>query len=89
MNQKRSKDYFLLYFISASYMVSFDVFMVVRLGGFSFRFSQILLAVPIIFVIVNLLLRGKFQPFLGYIPLLSWFFFIALFIPNTTSCLGI
>ncbi|MFE4121351.1 hypothetical protein [Priestia sp. YIM B13486] len=84
MNKKRSKEFFLLYFILASYMVSFDVFMVVKLGGFSFRFSQILLAIPILFFVINLLIRGKFKPFLGYVPLLLWFFFIALFIPNTT-----
>ncbi|MED4063766.1 hypothetical protein [Priestia megaterium] len=87
MKKKSNKDYFLLYFILASYMVSFDIFLVLRLGGFSFRFAQILLAVPIVFFIANVLIKGKFKPFLGYIPLLSWFFFIVLFIPNTTYLL--
>ncbi|PFW80074.1 hypothetical protein COL23_00215 [Priestia aryabhattai] len=87
MKKKNNKDYFLIYFMLASYMVSFDIFLVLRLGGFSFRFAQILLAVPIAFLIANVIKKGEFKPFLSYIPLLSWFLCIVLFIPHTTYLL--
>lgn len=72
------------FFAIASLMVSFDVFLVLDIGGFSIRMSQLLLMLPIVLFILHFLIRGECKAPLGYKSLVVWFVFLVLFIPHTT-----
>jgi len=72
--------YFLAFFTS-----SFDIFLVLNIGGFNFRISQLFMLVPFITGIsIFLVSSQKLILPLGIKWLLLWFVFILIFVPNTT-----
>lgn len=72
---------FLVFFTS-----SFDIFLNLKLGGFSLRFAIMIMIIQIILFIVYLIVTKLKKPirFLGFTPFFIWFLFLIAFIPNTT-----
>jgi hypothetical protein len=65
---------------------SFDLFLNLKLGGFSIRFALAVMVIQIIIFILHLI-KIKFREpvhFLGFKPFIIWFLFLIAFIPNTT-----
>lgn len=75
-----------IFFYLGLVTASFDIFMVFSIG-FNFRASQFFLTIPIFVSIVDSLTKGKVRWPLGFLALLTWTFFIFLFIPNTNYLL--
>lgn len=77
------KILFLIFIVS-----SFDIFLNIKIGGFTLRLIY-LLEFIILFYILNEYLNGKLNKirFLKGKYLVTWIFFIFLFIPNTTILL--
>jgi hypothetical protein len=65
---------------------SFDIFLNLKLGGFSLRFAIMAMIIQILIFIVYLIVTRFKKPlrFLGFTPFFIWFLFLAAFIPNTT-----
>jgi len=76
-------DFYVLILIAMAFCVSFDIFLTVSPFGFTLRFAQLLLVVPILFFVANTLIMGKIKMPVGGLPLLIWLFFMILFVPNT------
>lgn len=70
------------FLILVIFTTSFDIFLVFHLG-FTFRIAQILLTMPIGYVLFQAFRRSVAIWPLGFAPLLIWTFFMAIFIPNT------
>lgn len=77
------KNYTLI-FIIVCFLVSFDIFLVINLFGFTIRVAQLLLIIPIAHLTINTLKRGNLKTILGYRSLIIWFCFLLVFIPNST-----
>jgi len=74
----------ILYYL-AIFTSSFDIFLVVNIGGLNFRITQFLLIIPITITFLTLFLSFKRAIFpIGFKWLIIWSVFILIFIPNTT-----
>lgn len=75
----------IIFFIALSLITaSFDLFLNVQLGGFSFKVTQMTMSFAIFFSFIYTFFRGKGTLPLGFPALLLWSFFMILFIPHTT-----
>lgn len=64
---------------------SFDIFLVLNVGGFNFRANQLFCAIFFICVLLLILKRELLVSWpLSFSFLLAWFLFIFIFIPNTS-----
>lgn len=79
---RQSKYTFLIILISLT--CSFDIFLNLTISGFSFRISQLVSMILILFWAINVLITQKIQLFIGSISLCIWSVCIIVFIPNTT-----
>lgn len=74
---------FFLYF-AAVIMISFDLFLVFNIFGFSVRLSLLILLFPMIYIFVRLSSLRTFSLPIAFKHLLIWTAFILVFIPHTT-----
>lgn len=73
-----------LAFVVAMLLASFDIFLAMRVYGFTFRASQLLLVVPFIYALGQCFTAKRIRVPLGSGALLLWTAFILAFIPNTS-----
>lgn len=76
-------DFVLLLLVISLISASWDIFLQVHLGGFTFRFTQLSLTLLAILTTLYTLKQGRHLLPLGFKSLLLWSSFIILFIPNT------
>lgn len=82
-NVQLSKSFFYL----AMLFISFDIFLIIDIKGFTVRLALLFLLVPMGVVVLRQLKEKIFVLPAAFIPLLIWTFFIVLFIPNTNFIL--
>ncbi|MVM39566.1 hypothetical protein GO730_21435 [Spirosoma sp. HMF3257] len=71
---------FLLVFLSSS----FDIFLNLKLGGFSFRFVYIIVILLFVISVADMIWKNTIHiKVLGIIPFLAWSLILIIFIPNT------
>ena len=76
---------FVLFLLFLSiFCISFDIFLTINVAGFNLRFSQILFAVLLIYVLLIVVKKNKIVVPLGFLPLIIWMVFQIIFLPNTT-----
>jgi len=73
-----------LFFLLAMLMSSFDIFLSVKIYGFTLRAAQVLLLASLLYALGETYTERRLRVPLGFLPLLLWTAFIFAFIPNTS-----